>query len=181
MYYNFHFSENDRSIPDKPVISEEHICAQSIYLQLKLQQADGIIKKLQKRCSVKTTEIARLKSSLKRLTLSKMNLKEILQETKDKKMISEKELQVLQVNVFALWKSSLNYDIFWSLPPLISILQLFFIILYYDILVIIKMNGFYPPIFVRIIHQHFNFSNCIILYQLHLNWIVTHTLGWSLL
>lgn len=86
--------------PDKPIVSEDHICSQSIFLQLKLQQSNEVIERLKKRCSERTKEVARLRASLKRVTMHKMNLKEILDEIKEKKMISEEGHQILQVNVF---------------------------------------------------------------------------------
>lgn len=84
------------------IVSEEHICAKSIHMELKLQKANEIIQRLQKRCADKNSELDRLRSSLKRLTLSKANLKELLQDIRNKNMISDEGHQVLQVNIFSL-------------------------------------------------------------------------------
>lgn len=77
--------------------SHNHICSQSINLNLKLQRANETIAKLQKRCSEKKSEIDRLRSALKRAKLSKFNYKELLEEIKEKNMISEEGHHILQV------------------------------------------------------------------------------------
>lgn len=97
--HNYH---RDPAQSSPEVINVEHICSQSIYLELKLQRANDIIAKLQKRCHEKSAEIGRLRAALKRVTLSKSNMKEVLQEIKEKKMISEEGFTSLQVNVFNL-------------------------------------------------------------------------------
>lgn len=106
MVHGFSFSDHnyhkDPAQVSPEVISAPHICSQSIYLELKLQRSNEIIEKLQKRCHEKTAEIGRLRASLKRVTLSKTNLKVVLQEIKEKKMISEEGFTSLQVNVFNL-------------------------------------------------------------------------------
>lgn len=90
-------------VKDSPeVISHQHICSQSIYLDLKIRKANETIKKLQNKVQEKTTTIGRLRSALKRVTLSKSNLKEVLDEIKEKKMISEEGFKSLQVNIFTL-------------------------------------------------------------------------------
>lgn len=104
IYYFQNFS--DHTYPSKgdspKVISEDHICSKSIYMEMKLQKAEKIIENLKKRCTEKSSEINRLRSALKRVTLSKTNLKELLQQLKDRNFISDDGHNVLQVNIFSL-------------------------------------------------------------------------------
>lgn len=97
---------SDHSYPSKgnspQVISDDHICYKSIYMELKLQKAEQTIEKLKKRCAEKSSEINRLRTALKRVALSKTNLKELLQQLKEKKFISDEGHNVLQVNLFSL-------------------------------------------------------------------------------
>lgn len=101
-HHSDHNYSTDSARESPPVVSEDHICSKSIYLELTLQRSKEIIKKLQKRCAEKTAEIGRLKSAVKRLAISKSNLKDVLHEIKERKMISDDGHQVLQVNVFNL-------------------------------------------------------------------------------
>lgn len=110
MYLKFNkfLNSSDHSYPSRgdlspQIISEDHICSKSIYMELKLHKYEEIIEKLQKRCTVKTTEINRLRTALKRITLSKTNMNELLQQLKDKNFITDEGHSVLQVNLFTLW------------------------------------------------------------------------------
>lgn len=71
-------------------------------MELKLQKYEQIIQKLKDRCTEKTSEINRLRAALKRIALSKTNMKELLQQLKDKKFITDEGHSVLQVNLFTL-------------------------------------------------------------------------------
>lgn len=105
-FFCFHSEHNyptDPAQTSPEVVSTEHICSKSIYLELKLQRARETISKLQKRCADKTAEIGRLKSAVKRLAVSKTNLKELIEDIKQKNMISEQGHQnLIQVNLFNL-------------------------------------------------------------------------------
>lgn len=84
------------------VVSGEHICSKSIYMELKLQKAEETIAKLKKKVVERTSQVNRLQAALKRATLSKMHLKDVLQEIKTKNMISDEGYDILQVNIFTL-------------------------------------------------------------------------------
>lgn len=104
--YNFFINFRDHNYPSKgdspQIISEDHICSKSIYMELKLQKCEQIIEKLKNRCIEKTTEINRLRTALNRVVLSKANMKELLQQLKDKKFITDEGHSVLKVNLFTL-------------------------------------------------------------------------------
>lgn len=73
------------------------ICQKCIQLNLELQKSKCVIAKLQKRCTVKSAEIKRLRAAEKRSKFAKQSLEEILREIKAKKWISDEGQDVLNV------------------------------------------------------------------------------------
>lgn len=86
-----------KALANESTTDQEHFCAKSLRLDVQLQKANEVIKTLQKRCSEKTKEINRLRSSLKRAEVNKSNLKVVLNEMRDKEMISNECHRILEV------------------------------------------------------------------------------------
>lgn len=76
----------------------EHICGKSLNLDLRLQKANQVIKKLQQRCTEKSKEIFRLRAALKRSEVNRSNLKELLKSMKDNKIISDECHRIMEVS-----------------------------------------------------------------------------------
>lgn len=82
---------------DSSQVDKEHVCTKALQLDVQLQRANAIIKKLQIKCAEKTKEIIRLRSALKRSEINRSNLKEVLKEMKDNNIISEECHRILEV------------------------------------------------------------------------------------
>lgn len=79
------------------MVRQVHHCSKSIELEMQLIKANNAIRKLQTRCIEKSSELIRLRSALKRSEMSKCTLKEILNEIRKNKLISEEGHQKLNV------------------------------------------------------------------------------------
>lgn len=77
---------------------EKHVCKESLQLQIQLVKAQETIKKLQKKCAEKSAQLIRLKASEKRAHVANFNLKEIIQDIKQNKWISDDGQIILNVN-----------------------------------------------------------------------------------
>lgn len=69
---------NQQRHNDSPEKTEfSHFCKKSIQLEVELQKAQAVIRKLQMRCAEKTVQIRNLKASEKRNRLARCNLEGI--------------------------------------------------------------------------------------------------------
>lgn len=73
------------------------VCNKCIQLEIELQKVKLSVTKLQKRCSDKAAEIKRLKAAEKRSRLAKCSLVDMVQELKQRKLITAEGQDVLNV------------------------------------------------------------------------------------
>lgn len=94
---NFDLVENETTTKELEETSKGHFCAESLRLEVRLQHANKIIEKLQKRCSEKTKEISRLRIVVKQAESQNQSLKQILQKMRESKALSEEGFEILNV------------------------------------------------------------------------------------
>lgn len=93
------FRDHDyvKSSEDFSLNSQDHVCAKSMQLEVKVQRLNETIKKLQAKCKEKTKNVANLRLALKRSEFVKSNLKETLEQMKKEKLISQNCYDMLNV------------------------------------------------------------------------------------
>lgn len=88
-----------KSAEDIPLNHQDHICAKSMQLEVKIQRLNETIKKLQVKCKEKTKNVANLRLAVKRSEIIKTNLKDTLEKMKTEKLISENCYEILNVMI----------------------------------------------------------------------------------
>lgn len=83
---------------DNEKIRESHHCPKSIQLEFDLQKAKKTIEKLQIGSKEKAAKINRLQKALNRSKLTNSNLKDLLNDLKNRKWISDEAHSILNVN-----------------------------------------------------------------------------------